>query len=439
MLFLLVALAILVVIVFTSLKIESLKGKVLIFLGLFAVSMTYLWTDSEETREVARHVFLVDYPQFIMVPLVAIAIAGLDLFKIEVPKTTKIGWLLFLIFPLAGNFGTTWAVVPLLLSIYHVLKSRNEERWLLILITVAIFSMNMLALATTAADPPQSYLAVKFGQMGQTLNYFFPITKFWLYMSFTAVLYYIALKRLGVEFGNIWLELTTIRPQSWLKILYGSVLALCVSIAITFLREFQITIFLGSVFLIALISSLFFSKEARDHTIHWSIETAAIFLAFFSVVSFAHLGLHHTNIPPDQLYWAVIAMTLGADNAAAFAAAYPVYEKLGMTMQLWFNLFPSVVYGGLSPLGNGPQIVTFLVILVAAKVVTSAQVFKGWLIEAWVFAPYLLLWQVGTTIWINYTGLEPPFGLQLLIGIVGIVVCMEMMDITKRFNRTVNA
>jgi len=253
------------------------------------------------------------------------------------------------------------------------------------------------------------------------------------------VLYYISLKRLGTEFGNIYLELKTIRPKSWLKILYGSVLALCISIAITFLREFQITIFLGSVFLITLISSLFFSKEARHHTIHWSIETAVIFLAFFSVVSFAHLGLHHTDIPPDQLYWAVIAMTLGADNAAAFAAAYPVYEKLGMTMQLWFNLFPSVVYGGLSPLGNGPQIVTFLVILVAAKVVTSAQVFKGWLIEAWVFAPYLLLWQVGTTMWISYTGLEPPFGLQLLIGMVGIVVCMEMMDITKRFNRTVNA
>ncbi|HMR55258.1 MAG TPA: hypothetical protein PKD34_01540, partial [Candidatus Doudnabacteria bacterium] len=256
--FLLIAFAILLVIVITSLRIESLKGKVLIFFGVFAGSMGYLWTASEETREIARHVFLIDYPQFIMVPLVAIAIAGLNLFQIEVPKTTKIGWLLFLVFPLAGNFGTTWAVVPLLLSIYHVLKNRNEERWLLILITVAIFSMNMMALATTAADPPQSYLAVKFGQMGQTLNYFFPFTKFWLYMSFTAVLYYIALKRLGVEFGNIWLELTTIRPQSWLKILYGGALALCVSIAITFLREFQITIFLGSVFLIALISSLFF-------------------------------------------------------------------------------------------------------------------------------------------------------------------------------------
>lgn len=325
-------------------------------------------------------------------------------------------------------------MVPLLVSIYYVLKKRDEKRWLLILLTVAIFSMNMLALATTAADPPQSLLAVKLGQVGQSLNYFFPLTVFWPFLLITWFLYYVALRRLGVEFGNPWTELKTIRPDSWAKMILGILLAGSVGFAITYLREYQITIFLGSIFAFAVILSFFFSKEEREHTIHWSVETITIFLGFFSVVAFAHLWLHHADISPDYLLVAVIIMTLGADNAAAFAAAYPVYEPLGMTKQLWYNLFPAVVFGGLSPLGNGPQIVTFLVILVAKGVVTSWEVFKGWFIEAKVFFPYLLVWQVGMAL-IVYKDETPIPHIQFLIGSLATAVCWGAMNMNNLFDR----
>lgn len=435
MVYLTIALLILCVIVVTSLKVHSLVGKVGIFLAIFALTFGFLWSHSPETFEVARHVFIVDYPQFIFIPLVAIAIAGLNLFQLNVPPATKLGWLFLLVFPLAGNFATTWAVVPLAISIYPILKKRNPDRWLLVLLTVSIFSMNTLALMTTAADPPQSLLAVKEGQKGQNLDYFFPLTYFWPYLLGTWLMFAYALTRLGEQYGNPWKELKSIRPASWAKLIYGGFIALAIWFAITQLREYQITIFLASVFGVVLISSFFFGGNEREHTMHWSLETVTIFLAFFSVVAFAHLGLHQVHISPNHLYIAVIGMTLGADNAAAFAAAYPVYESLGMEKQVWYNLFPSVVFGGLSPLGNGPQIITFLVVLPMLKAVTTKEVFRGWLTEAWVFAPYLVFWQLATTTLIEY-GFSLKWNLLCLIAIPAVFICFESMDITKKFSQT---
>lgn len=105
--YLLFAVIVLVVIVFTSLKVGSLYAKAAIFLTLFGLTAGYLNWHNEETREIFHHVFLVDYPQFIMIPLVAVTIAVLNLFHIQMPDTTKLGWLLLVIFPLTGNFGTT--------------------------------------------------------------------------------------------------------------------------------------------------------------------------------------------------------------------------------------------------------------------------------------------------------------------------------------------
>src|SRR5262245_6095599 len=101
---------------------------------------------------------------------------------------------------------------------------------------------------------------------------------------------------------------------------------------------------------------------------------------------------------------------------------------------VWYNLFPSVVYGGMTPIGNGPQICLFLIILVSRKVTTPKEVFTVWLIEACIFVPYLLVWTLAASCLIE-AGAEPTLALQLLIGLVAATVCFQFMDLQGRYFR----
>lgn len=435
--YLVLALVVLAVIVWVSLNEEmSLPAKVVAFLGLGIATYGGLWMVAGETgHHVLHEVFQVDYPQFITVPLATVLIAALGLFAVVVLPGARIGWFLLIVCPLAGNIGTTWALVPLGFSLVPVLKGQYPDRWLSILMCVCIFSMNFMALGTLAADPPQAYWAVKVSQTNP-LGFFFPLTQFWPYLFITWTVYFIALRRLGVRFGHVR-ELFRVRPAHYGKALYGLGIAACVAFAITFLQGYQVPMFLGTVCILAALSSSLFGHHARHNTVHWSTETVTIFVAFFSVVALAHTGLHYLHIPNQGMIAAVIGLTLGADNAAAFASAYPQYAPLGTEYQVWYNLFNSVTYGGISPLGNGPQIVLFLVILTSAGHVTRKQVFVTWFKEACVFAPYLLVWTLSMSTLVEF-GYKPTVATQLLTGLIAMAVCLQFMDLQRLFQRYVD-
>lgn len=439
MTFLVLAGVVLVVIVLTSLFVESLKNKVTIFLGLGGLTAAGLFLKGDEhVRHLLYHVYAVDYPQFIFIPLATVIIASLGLFAVRGKDSAGIGWFLLIGCPIAGNFATTWALVPIGLSLMPILKRQYPDRWFRILVAMCIFSMNMLALGTLAADPPQALWAVKAGVSGNALGFFFPLTQYWPYLIVTWVVYYVTLRRFGVRFGSVK-ELFSILPVNWWKAGYGIAIAACLAIALTQLTGYQVTMFLGAVCLIGVVSSLFFGHHARHATIHWCTECAAIFVAFFAVVALAHAGLHEVHLSNEEMIVGVIGMTLGADNAAAFAAAYPQYEQLDQAYMLWYNLFNSVVYGGLSPLGNGPQITLFLIILVALKQTTSREVFVTWFKEAAAFGPYLLTWTLSQSILIGEFGVTPTPATQFLTGLVASAICFEFMDIQRLFKRYVDA
>ncbi|HCC13535.1 MAG TPA: hypothetical protein DEP63_02195 [Candidatus Magasanikbacteria bacterium] len=442
MIHLLLAAFVLAVIIWTSLRVESLGIKVLIFFALGAgTAATLLATAGELGHEVLHHTFLVDYPQFIVIPLATVAIASLGLFAVKVRDGAKLGWFLWLIAPIIGNFGTTWAMVPVGLSLIPTLKQMYPKTWKEIAIATCVFSMNMLALGTLAADPPQALWAVKVSASGAPLGFFFPFSQFWVYILVTWGLYFIVLKRLGVSFGSIS-ELGGISPKSWTKFATGVVLAVCVGFAITALSGYNISYFLGGLLVLAILTAFVlrrrsFSHEERHNTMHWLTETATIFVAFFSVVAFAHAGLQEVPVSNQAMIGPIIGMTLGADNAAAFAAAYPQFEALPAQYMTWYNLFNSVVYGGVSPLGNGPQITLFLIILVALREFKSGEVFKVWFKEALVFAPYLLIWTLVSTIVIEQ-GMEFSIPIQILTGIGSLVAANEFMDLQTKFRKHVD-
>ncbi|MEK7562809.1 MAG: hypothetical protein AAB544_00240, partial [Patescibacteria group bacterium] len=145
----------------------------------------------------------------------------------------------------------------------------------------------------------------------------------------------------------------------------------------------------------------------------------------------------HIHVGNQAMIPGVIGMTLGADNAAAFAAAYPQYEELDQVYMVWFNLFNSVVYGGLSPLGNGPQIALFLIVLVSLRTVTAKEVFVTWIREAAAFGPYLLVWTLGMSTLIEF-GFKPTVAVQLLLGLIAFAVCLQFMDIQRLFRAHVD-
>ncbi len=425
-----IAIIILVLIIFINLKLDSIYTKVGAYLAIGGMSALYLMTQGEFAREVVR-LTSIDYAQFIVIPLITVFIASLGLFSLKIKAGTRIGWFLFLICPLVGNFGTTWALVPIGLSLVPFLKKEYPQKWLFILITMGIFSMNFMALGTLLADPPQAFWAIKAGLAGKPLGFFFPFTKFWPYLLTTLFVYFVTLRRIGVHFGNLS-ELLNYRPENSWKFFYGILLAGTLAYALLFLIGFQITYFLGSIFIVGLLTSRFFGHEAFHNTIHWSLETAAVFVAFFAVVAFVHSGLHSIHFENQAMTAMVIPMTMFADNAAAFAAAYPQFEPLSDSYMTWFDLHPAVAYGGVSPFGNGPQITLFLVILVALKMTKPGQVFKDWFIEASIFMPYLLVWTLSATTLIDH-GIEVTVAMQFLIGIIASAVAFQAMDLQQKF------
>lgn len=438
MCYLVLAVVVLVVIILTSLFVDNITRKVAVFLGCGGTTVSGLLLCGDDyVHEIVHHVYAVDYPQFIFIPLATVIIASLGLFVVRMKSGAEIGWFLLIGCPIAGNFATTWALVPIGLSLVPVLQRQYPDRWFRILVAMCIFSMNLLALGTLAADPPQALWAVKAGVQGNPLGFFFPLTQFWPYLLVTWIVYYVTLRRFGVKFGSPK-ELFAILPVSWWKAGYGIAIAACLAIALTQLRGYEVTAFLGGVCLVGVLSSFWFGHRARHVTTHWCTECAAIFVAFFAVVALAHAGLHTVHLSNEGMMTGIIGMTLGADNAAAFAAAYPQYEQLDQSYMVWFNLFNSVTYGGLSPLGNGPQITLFLIILTGLKVTTSTQVFVTWLKEAAAFGPYLLTWTIAMSVLIGEFGKTPTPSIQLLTGLVASAICFEYMDIQRLFKRHVD-
>lgn len=436
MVYLMLASLVLVAIVFTSLKVEDIKKKLAVFLALGGSAAGLLWMQGENERHVVQEVYLVDYAQFIPIPVATVLIACLGLFALNVRRGTQLGWFLLVACPFIGNFATTWALVPAGLSLAVILQRVYPDRWFRILIAVCAFSMNFLALGTLTADPPQSYWAVKSANEGKPLAFFYTFTIFWPYIALTMCVYYVTLRRFAVGFGSP-LNIFGIRPSSIPRFLYGCAIAGCVIIAVTQFQGYGVTMFLGSVCVIVALSSLLFGHEERHATVHWVAETMAVFVAFFGVVALAHAGLHHLHMPNQGMTGVVVIMTLFADNAAAFAAGYPQFKELPAHYQLWYNLFNAVTYGGISPLGNGPQIALFLIILVNRKMTTSSEVFVVWFKEACVFMPYLLVWTLGTTCLIEL-GFIPSHAFQLLVGLIAMAVCFQFMDLQRLFRAHVD-
>lgn len=421
----------LVAIVLVSLKVEHTGKKLAAFMGIGLAAAGYLWCDPEVGRHVAHEVFAVDYAQFIPIPVATVLIACLGLIALDVQKGARLGWFLLVACPLIGNSGTTWALVPAGLSLGIVLQRVYPDRWFRILIAVCAFSMNFLALGTLVADPPQAYWAVKAATGGKPLGFFFPLSQFWPYILISMCVYYVTLRRFGVGFGSPK-NLLLIRPASWPKFFYGLAIAGCVIASVTLFQGYGVTAFLGTVCALVALSSLAFGHHERHATVHWVAETMTVFVAFFGVVALAHAGLHHLHIENQVMTAVVVVMTLFADNAAAFAAGYPQFQPLSGEYQVWYNLFNAVAYGGISPLGNGPQIALFLIILVNRKMTTPGEVFVTWFKEACVFAPYLLVWTLGMTCLIEL-GFKPTPAIQLLVGIIAMTTCFQCMDLERLF------
>lgn len=174
---LLLAFASLVTIILASLTTESLRKKVVVFVAVGLTNALHLALTGHG-RE-AWNTFGVDYVQFIPVPVCCVMVAGLGLFTVTLHGDGKsIGWLLLLFCPLVGNLATTWSLIPVLLSLIPRLMLAYPQAWKEITILVAIFAMNLLALGTLAADPPQAYWSVKEGEKGEPLGFWFPATIF---------------------------------------------------------------------------------------------------------------------------------------------------------------------------------------------------------------------------------------------------------------------
>lgn len=424
------AIAILIVLVITSIKVEKITLKALIFvlLGVFASGYLLIFAGDLGYQNV-HHTFLVDYPQFIFLPLMTVLVASLKFFEIEVDesKMPKLGWFLWLILPLIGNFLTTWAVVPIVLSLVPYLRKKFPEQWMYIAITASVFSMNFLALATLLADPPQALWAIKSAAMGQPLGFFEPLYHFWPYILITWGLYLAALWRLGIEFGS----LSGMKLKSMKRALMGVLFVGVMAYGVLALRGYEVTYLLGGAFFVGLVIARFMGKHEWHDSWHWSLETSTIFIAFFAVVAFAHTGLALVQVPKEGMIPIVVLMTMFADNAAAFAGAYPQFVGQEPYM-VWYNLFNSVVYGGLSVLGNGPQITLFLVIFVGKKWTTFGDVFKKWAVEAMVFAPYLITWSVASVLSIRY-GLHMDLFVQVFVGLVAFAVSSAAMSHQQNF------
>lgn len=401
--------------------------------------------DYEHGHAIHHHLwelFAVDFPKFIGIPLLTVCIAAMQYFNIKAPKGAKIGWFLWLATPIIANVATTWAMVPIMVSLFLLLRSSYPKTWAYIAVCVFFFSGNMLALGTLAADPPQAFLALKEMAKGQPLDFFWPLEQFWVFLVFTQLLFGVALARLGVRFGSPT-EMLKFRPENWSKFIFGTALAACIGVSVTLLdgsrHPYEVPMFLGVAIAIAMAASFvpgFGDSHARHTAVEWAVETAVTFVAFFCVVAFILSGTSFIEVGNGTMTAIVIWVTGTADNAAAFAIGYEHFAPLPIEYQVWYNLFESVTYGSMTPLGNGPQIVKFLVILVGMGVITARQVFEIWLREAMVFIPYLLVWTFGANIAISKGwGFDVP--MQALLGIVAFTVALQCMDLQRKFRRHV--
>lgn len=425
------AVVVLAAVVFCSLKVESFSRKLVVYLLLGAATAVYLWlAEGDFGVGVLRDVFAVDYPQFIGIPLVTVLIASMRLFAQKLPEKVRVGWFLWLAVPLIGNFATTWAVTPVALSLIPHLRREYPRRWVLITITIFTFSANFLAMGTLLADPPQSYWAIKAASDGNPLGFFFPFAEFWPYLLITWVLYGVMLERFGVKFGSPFANLRFI-PAHPAKFLLGLAFAATIGFTLMKASGYQVTAILGAALVLGLILARFaFGKAEWHDSLHWTVETAATFVAFFSVVALAHAGMHHVQLPDEGMITAVILMTLGADNAAAFAAGYQQFLGQPQDVMVWYNLFNAIGYGGLSPLGNGPQITLFLIILVGMKHVETKVVFTEWMRLALVLGPYLLVWTLAAHLRLS-AGHDMAWTVQLLIGFGAIAVALLWLGLAS--------
>lgn len=421
------------VIVWASLRVEDFAKKVGLFILLGIAACVYLvLLGGEHGGEIVWDVYAVDYPQFIGIPLVTVSIASLRLFSQKLPKDIQIGWFLAIILPIVGNFGTTWAVTPVALSLIPYLKREYPERWVLITITVFVFSANFLAAGTLLADPPQSYWAIRAARDGNPLGFFFPFSEFWVYLLITWVLYVAVLIHLGARFGSP-LRGLRLFPASWPKFALGLAFAATIGLTLSFASGYWTTVVLGCALIVALLLAKFaFGEEECHDTLHWTAETAATFIAFFAVVALAHAGMAQIKVPDEGMIAAVAIMTMGADNAAAFAAGYAQFVGRPVDVMVWYNLFNSIAYGGMTPLGNGPQITLFLVILVGMRHLRPDRVFDEWLRMAAVLAPYLLIWTLGAYRLVA-AGLTPTPTDLVVVGGIALVVALVWMDVGTRF------
>ncbi len=435
-------------IVLTSVKVENIaiKGGIFILLGAAAGALVWNMGGQHGHHEL-HHIFLDEYPKFIGIPLITVLIASMNLFDVKVTDDkAPLGWFLGIICPIIGNFATTWAVVPVCLGLVPVIKKAYPKNWLKILIIVAVFSMNFLALATLLADPPQALWAILESSKGNEVGFFRPLQEFWLYMIFTWALYLVALHRLGVRFGGAK-NLTIVRPTSWKKVGVGLALAGCIATGLMhpwMTKGYNIAFFLGGVFLLGsaclLVKRFGFDHDAKHNTFHWSIETTTIFVAFFAVAALAGVGLKQMGLTDMQTIPVIIGKTWGADNAAAFRVAYSQFgEMANQDYIVWFGLFNSVVEGGASPFGNGPQIVFFLVILVGMGLVTVKEILIGWMKLSLIFVPNLIVWALGMALVVKFGA--PDWSrtpIQFILGFIGLAVSLSLMDAHPSFQNYYN-
>lgn len=414
-----------------ALAIESLLKKILLFAVIGGITAGFIY-GTGGASDVLVHVYVVDYIQFIPIPALTLLIASMGLVIFSVKDDFKPGWFLLIMVPLIGNFMTTWVMVPVSLSLYPVMRKRYPSSWLLKMIVSFIFGGNMLALLTVLADPPQAYWAVQLAKLGLPMGFFYTGSKLWIFVIFTWLLYWTTLKKLGVEFGKLNLKALLPPLKSKWKGLGAVVLCGTLAFALLELKGYEVTVFLGTVFIVGFIAAMFMGHEVRHRTIHWSVETFAIFIAFFSVVAWFHTALKGMTIADETMTLFALILTVMADNAAAFAAAYPQFAGLGNEdLMIWFALLPTVAAGSLTPPGNGPQIIFFLVVLVSICATTAKQVFIEWLKVSWTFTPYLSVWIFGAHT-IFALGGEMTWFIQILLGTIAMTTSVAALGMVRQ-------
>jgi hypothetical protein len=453
----------LVAIIWSSIKVESLSKKVWIYLTLGGLASAIVTAYGGSAGwEMVRLIYLKEYLQFIPIPWATVLLAAAGLFQLkELPKSVRLGWFVAVVFAILGNFGTTWIIVPMGLAIVETLRlqfppEQYGMRWKEVLILISAFSMNILAVLTLLADPPQALWAVMEKSHGIELSFFEPGLYFFPYFLITLVFYIWRLRAAGVEFMGVKGIRRMMRPengegtlraflnnnpfkfQSLAKVALGVLIVWLIAHTVTVLEGYEITSFLGTVCLI-LFGYGYFSgnHHIKEETKHWTAELLAVFVAFFSVALLFLMGLQHMSLGEVPMAGLTVLLTWFADNAIAFFAGYFHFSEAGVLFVVYIGLFLSIVFGGTSPFGNGTQITLFLVILSNRyEEVTVASVIKSWVKTTWYIIPYLLVWAIGFIMLLLHWEVrdtQTMLAAQLPIGLIAFVVGGLFAKIHDRF------